>query len=175
MSAECRSTPRLGAAAWMPWIHSLSCDAADCDAERNSHQFSISELPKQGFSNSAQQVCEKGRDEKTLPSMCRNSRVALGELWLPSPGATQPGGTPRRCQGGKSRLALWKCSSSGAPRAVPLCCSEVVGVYLREESSAKHPAFKLCLCSPRKDACSYICVQPPSAGLWAWMGFAGRA
>lgn len=44
VSAECRSTPRLGASAWIPWIHSLSCDA-----EGNSHQFSISELLKWVF------------------------------------------------------------------------------------------------------------------------------
>lgn len=88
--------------------------------------------------NSTQQVCEKGRMRKRF----WNSSMALGELWpwLPSPGATQPGGTPT-ARGEIEGNAVWKCSSSGAPRAVPLCLSEVVGVYLREEQLSQTSCF----------------------------------
>lgn len=122
MSVECRHTPRLGASAWIPWIHSLYCDAADCDAERNSHQFSVSELLEHGFSNSAQQVREKGGDEKTLPYMCQDSSVALGELWpsLPSRGATQPGGTPTARGGNQGWLF-----GNAATQALPERCLSV--------------------------------------------------
>lgn len=117
MSVECRYTPR--ASAWILWIHSLSCDAADCDAERNSYQFSISELLKQGFSNSPQQVCEKEGVRKHFPACARIPAWPLqscGHRSLPEVPPSlvalpQPGGEIRA---GSLEMQRLRRSQSGA-------------------------------------------------------------
>lgn len=57
-------------------------------------------MQKELLTNSAFQsfLTESSRSVRKggMRKLCRNSRVALGELWFPCPGATQPGGTASR-------------------------------------------------------------------------------